>query len=84
MIVPETYDETVRNNMPLFCEVCQIRFGHKNDELTYKKFKCCSSCADTWAYSNKEKWENGWRPTKDMIKIVVDKRSFVDPNIIFE
>ena len=83
VIVPNSYN---KNNdiMPLFCEVCQLRFNHKDDEKSYKKFKCCSPCADTWAYSNKEKWEKGWRPSEEVINTIVAKRSFVDPNIVIE
>lgn len=84
VIVPSSYDENERQNMPLFCDVCGIRFGRKEDEMTYKKFGCCSPCADTWAYSNKEKWEAGWRPTIEIIKNVIAKRSFVDSNIVLE
>jgi hypothetical protein len=85
IIVPSTHFENEVNNViPIFCDVCGIRFGHKDDEETYKKFSCCSPCADKWAYSNKEKWLNGWRPTQEEVKISVTKRSFVDPNIVFE
>ena len=84
VIVPSSYDENERRNMPLFCGICDIRFGNKEDEFTYKKFGCCSPCADTWAYSNKEKWEVGWRPATDIVKNVIARRSFVDPNIVLE
>ncbi len=84
VIVPSSYDEGAEQHMPLFCQVCDMRFGHKDDETTYRKFKCCTFCADTWAYSNKEKWELGWRPSQDVIKNIVAKRSFVDPRIVFE
>lgn len=70
--------------MPLFCEVCQIRFGSKEDEKAYELFKCCSICADTWAYSNKETWLKGWRPDEDKIKISVEKRKFTNPVVVFE
>lgn len=85
VIVPSTHlEKSVGDVIPIFCGVCGIRFGNKGDEETYKKFSCCSPCADKWAYSNKEKWLNGWRPTQEEIKISVAKRSFVDPNIVFE
>lgn len=84
VIVPSSYEEDKGQNMPLFCGVCGIRFGHKEDEVAYKKFGCCSPCADSWAYSNSEKWSTGWRPAPDIVKIVSEKRSFVDPNIVFE
>lgn len=82
VILPEEHSGI--NGIPLFCEVCKIRYGHKDDEISHEKFGCCTSCADTWAYSNAEKWKSGWRPTEEMIKIIVDKRSFIDSNITFE
>lgn len=85
VIIPNAYLENdSKKSMPIFCDVCGIRFGQIDDEETYKKFTCCSACADNWAYSNKEKWISGWRPSQEEIKISVAKRSFVDPNIVFE
>ena len=83
IVVPEYYFEDV-DSMPLFCEVCQIRFGTKEDEKTYKKFKCCSSCADKWAYSNKDAWVKGWRPDKNKIKEAIEKRTLADLTLVFE
>jgi hypothetical protein len=82
IIIPDSFKE--KANMPLFCEVCQISFCNKEDEKTYKLFKCCTSCADIWAYSNKEEWLKGWRPEADKIKSAVEKRLFTNPNIVFE
>ena len=82
LIVPNDYDKP--KNMPLFCDVCEIRFANKEDEKTYKSFGCCSSCADTWAYSHKEMWKEGWRPSKQQIEESVRKRCFVNPKIAFE
>lgn len=83
LIVPENFEQH-KNSMPLFCEVCGFRFASKQDERTYEKFKCCSSCADAWAYSNKDKWEAGWRPSQEQIKPVIEKRSIVNPDLVFE
>lgn len=83
IIVPDSFDEK-NVGMPLFCDVCKISFSNKEDEKTYKAFKCCSSCADTWAYSHKEEWLKGWRPESNKIKIAIQKRLFMNPCIIFE
>lgn len=84
IIVPESFDEKSIETMPIFCSVCKIRFGRKEDEDTYKKFRCCSSCADNWAYSHKMKWQDGWRPSLEEIELSVEKRRFVNPDIVFE
>ena len=83
LIVPFGYSECIEE-MPLFCEVCEFRYILKQDEESYKLFRCCSSCADNWAYSNKQKWVEGWRPTEEQIKLAVEKRLFVNPHIQFE
>ena len=83
LIVPENFDET-KKNMPLFCDVCQIRFNSKDDEKAYDKFKCCAVCADNWAYSHKDAWLNGWRPDEGKIKKSIEKRIFANPIIVFE
>lgn len=82
VIVPEDHDfESV---MPLFCEVCHFRFFSRDDETTYKVFKCCSSCADTWAYSNRTRWNEGWRPPADQVAEKVQKRLFANSRVQFE
>jgi len=83
VVVPESYDESDKQ-MPLFCEVCGIRFGSKEDEISYNEFKCCSPCADMWAYSNFKKWKSGWRPQEELVQSFVDKRSFANPDLFFE
>lgn len=83
IIVPESFDPK-KLGMPLFCDVCQISFGSKEDEKTYKTFGCCVSCADMWAYSHKDEWLNGWRPEAEKIKKAVEKRLFINPHIVFE
>lgn len=83
VIVPGDFNLN-KIGMKLFCDVCQIRFGSKEDEKTYKLFGCCSTCANEWAYSNKNEWQNGWRPDADKIKKSVEKRFFANPIIVFE
>lgn len=83
IIIPESFN-SAQVGMPLFCEVCKINFKRNEDEKAYKLFGCCMSCADTWAYSNKEEWLKGWRPDVEKIEKAVEKRLFVNPHIVFE
>lgn len=82
IIVPKDHDSD--SFMPLFCKVCDFRFLTKDDENAYRQFQCCSSCADTWAYSNKTRWEEGWRPSAEQIAEKVQKRLFANDQIQFE
>jgi hypothetical protein len=52
---------------PLFCPLCESIMRSEMDEESYKKFTCCDSCAITWAYPNREKWNAGWRPTSEEV-----------------
>jgi hypothetical protein len=81
VIVPEKEKHSLP---PTFCDVCEIRLFSKEDEEAYKKFECCSSCADTWAYSRSKEWKNGWRPSKETVNAAIQKRIFVNKNITFE
>lgn len=52
-----------RETKPIFCPLCEaIMVGELNADA-YKKFQCCDSCATFWAYPNKDKWQEGWRPS---------------------
>jgi hypothetical protein len=81
IVVPASFEH--QKVMPIFCDVCEFRFNHIDDEENFKRFGCCSSCADQWAYSNKEKWLTGWRPSGKQISEHVEKRKFSNQNIRF-
>lgn len=48
---------------PVFCPICESIMRSLMDDEAYDKFCCCDSCAIHWAYPNKDKWKEGWRPT---------------------
>jgi hypothetical protein len=83
LIVPEDYDENTRS-MPIFCDVCQFAFSRPDDRPAFKRFGCCSICADTWAYSHQKEWSNGWRPSAEQIAVVVERRNVVEQTVKFE
>jgi len=64
VIRPVDLEET----QPLFCELCESIMRSAMDEDAFKKFKCCDSCATFWAYPNKDKWNDGWRPSPEEIE----------------
>jgi hypothetical protein len=83
VIVPESYSGNEKR-MSLFCEVCGIRYRSQEDEKTFEEFGCCVPCADTWAYSRREEWTKGWRPSAEQVKISVERRTLVDSSLVFE
>jgi hypothetical protein len=58
----------------LFCSVCDTLIDVTNDENAVERFGCCEQCANTWAYKNSEKWENGWRPEPNEVATTVNNR----------
>lgn len=64
IIIPESIQE----RHPLFCPVCDTIMRSQLDEVSYKNFNCCDSCATFWAYPNKSKWIEGWRPTPEEVQ----------------
>ena len=52
---------------PLFCPFCESIMRSAMDDDAYNKFTCCDSCATTWAYPNRERWNEGWRPTSEEV-----------------
>jgi hypothetical protein len=55
------------DNPPLFCEVCSLPMRTLEDNLSYRKHKCCQWCALEWAESSFYDWESGWRPSQEQI-----------------
>lgn len=59
--------DTQRVPVPLSCPVCDYVMRNRDDEKSFREFSCCECCETIWARPNKERWEAGWRPTKEEI-----------------
>ena len=57
--------EDDRDIVPLFCPVCYVSMSDYEDFKAYKMWSSCMTCAEKWAWPNKEKWKKGWRPQID-------------------
>ena len=49
-------------SLPKDCPVCKLTFRDSEDVKSFKEWKCCTDCRDSYAYHNKDKWLKGWRP----------------------
>ena len=58
----------LQEKQPLFCPLCDGIMRSNFDEDSFEKFGCCDSCATTWAYPNRKKWLDGWRPSPEEIE----------------
>ena len=52
----------------LTCPICEEVMIKNEDDIYFKKFKCCFLCGIEWVEVNREKWKTGWRPSKNEIK----------------
>ena len=60
--------------VPLDCPLCGLMLKDHVDVLSYDKLECCDPCAMTWAQPNREKWDKGWRPPAEKIRLLYDSR----------
>ena len=70
VIIPEGEDKII----PLYCPNCKILMKDQDDPHSYREYKCCSRCSTRWAQgANKKKWSEGWRPSKEEIREVLEE-----------
>ena len=50
------------------CPVCDSYSFSIQDDVYMTKFECCKSCYIRWVEDREERWETGWRPTKEKTK----------------
>jgi|APSaa5957512535_1039671.scaffolds.fasta_scaffold257066_2 hypothetical protein len=61
-------------SIPFDCPVCEILMRDRNDSIAFQIFECCRECMYDIAYPNKDRWEEGWRPSEEELKFVRQKR----------
>ena len=47
------------------CPVCSEYSFSIGDDVYMKKFDCCYKCYTQWVDGREERWETGWRPSKN-------------------
>jgi hypothetical protein len=60
-------DDTEIEQIPLFCNVCELPMLRQDDDKSFRTFRSCNHCSTMWAYQDKEKWSNGERPEQSVI-----------------
>ena len=66
IIIPESYEPSSTD-----CNICGYAFRHQEDVIEHEKHGCCIDCSLQFMQPNKEKWKNGWRPSKEEIEKVI-------------
>jgi len=63
--------------IPAFCPVCEVVIASSMDEDAISSVNCCRECETSFFEVNREKWQNGWRPSRDEIKSSLNSRLFI-------
>jgi len=68
----------------LFCSVCNFIMSDASDFNHYDEYGCCSRCAMKFAESRKDKWNKGWRPSKEDLDIFINQERIQSPDFILD
>ena len=71
-------------SVPLCCPLCDTMMRNRDDEEAYWDFSCCHFCAMTWAHPRREKWKDGWRPSRNEILDAMKNRAPLKMAIIMD
>ena len=57
-----------------FCIICEFVIGDSIDTESTDRAGCCRRCELDFFEINREKWEKGWRPSKEEVELSTSKR----------
>lgn len=70
-------DDGLRESLrtPFWCPICQIpmRNGTGGDDKTFFKWGCCRYCHIEFIEHREERWQSGWRPTREDLDRLYEK-----------
>jgi len=66
IIIPESYTPSNTD-----CDICGYAFRHQEDVIEHENHGCCIDCSLQFMQPNREKWKNGWRPSKEEVEKVI-------------
>lgn len=58
-----------------WCELCGFVLSSSEDEAAVLEFGCCNICAMRWAHPDRNRWINGWRPSREQLdEFIVERK----------
>lgn len=75
VIIPDSYVPSAKD-----CNICGLAFRHQEDYTEHERYGCCTDCSLCFMQPNREKWKNGWRPSKEEVKRVIFNRTIGEKN----
>lgn len=61
--------------IPLCCPQCSYVLRSRDDEEAFLEHQVCEHCLTHWVYPNRDRWDNGWRPSPEEVAGVSVTRS---------
>ena len=56
------------------CSICENYSFHIRDNVYMSKFECCLKCYIQWVEGREQRWEDGWRPSKEDINDLIARK----------
>ena len=66
--------EGIGGFVPFECCACGLLMRSREDVFSYQKYQCCNECVDDVVFPNKINWDAGWRPSKNEVLKIKNKR----------
>ena len=70
-------DDGIRESLrtPFWCPTCNIpmKNGSGGDDKTFFKWGCCRYCHIEFVEHREERWQSGWRPTREDLLRLYEK-----------
>ena len=64
---------TDKYKIPIYCPYCERIMRYDIDTISYRKFNCCSKCRIHFIEGQRDRWESGWRPSKEDVDKIKKK-----------
>lgn len=61
--------------VPLFCPICDLMMRTDDDSRRWRENQCCHKCSMKWVDPARERWANGWRPSREEVQDEVAYRT---------
>lgn len=55
-------------SIPFFCPVCDLAMRTSHDQKAFLENECCNECFMVYVEPFRDKWERGWRPSRQEIE----------------
>lgn len=69
------------NDMKIFCNLCELPHVKSRDVQMFCEFGVCAECGYKFAEPYRKDWNNGWRPTSEVIYMYIVERREIEKSL---